>query len=394
METSGRRSVRVVLAAAALALLPVPLIAAPDLELRMSVDNPVPGAGQPVEFKVTLSNIGVDASAGTIVNDKLPADLAIPAGAAAFPSVGAYDPATGSWSVGSMSAGTSATLVIPAVVATANPPACIVNVATTSDPGDPHRSNDRALAAVRRSTADRCADLAVGFDSGNFLDCGTTQHLRFAVFVSNLGPEEARDVFVDLDQSPVIAPNLRFVDSNCTGTRCTLAQLAAGASVTLNAVSDDFGNTAQRTLTLGVSTSSSDTDYSTTNNQASKVVELPAFTQCDGIYVAGSSIRCFIATAAYGSPLEPHVAALRQFRDRYLQRSAPGRAFVRFYYRHSPPVAAIIAAHPALRFVTRSLLTPLVLTIVHPLRALAIVMLAAAGLAAWRHQRHRRQRLA
>ena len=35
--------------------------------------------------------------------------------------------------------------------------------------------------------------------------------------------------------------------------------------------------------------------------------------------------------------------ALRAFRDRSLQRSAPGRAFIRFYYRHSPVVAAVIA---------------------------------------------------
>jgi hypothetical protein len=71
--------------------------------------------------------------------------------------------------------------------------------------------------------------------------------------------------------------------------------------------------------------------------------------------------NCFIATAAFGSPLEAHVRILQQFRDQYLLPNAPGRAFVRAYYRYSPPLAAIIAAHPALRAIVRVLLIPLVL---------------------------------
>jgi hypothetical protein len=45
---------------------------------------------------------------------------------------------------------------------------------------------------------------------------------------------------------------------------------------------------------------------------------------------------------------------LRQFRDRWLLTNAPGRAFVSFYYRTSPPVADTIAANDGLRLLVRA----------------------------------------
>jgi hypothetical protein len=90
--------------------------------------------------------------------------------------------------------------------------------------------------------------------------------------------------------------------------------------------------------------------------------------------------ECFIATAAWGSWMDPHVGTLRAFRDEQLMRSAPGRAFVAFYYRHSPPVAALIGRHEPLRAATRALLAPVVFAIEQPAPTGGMVLL---GLVLW-----------
>ncbi len=74
----------------------------------------------------------------------------------------------------------------------------------------------------------------------------------------------------------------------------------------------------------------------------------------------GGGGGCFIATAAYGSPLAEEVQILRDFRDRYLLTNAPGRLFVAIYYRLSPPLARWIAAHDAARVAARGPLRPVV----------------------------------
>lgn len=73
-----------------------------------------------------------------------------------------------------------------------------------------------------------------------------------------------------------------------------------------------------------------------------------------------ASSGCFIATAAYGSIMEPHVQILRDFRDRFLSTNAMGKGFLNLYYTYSPPIAHYIAQHDAIRFVVRWCLLPFV----------------------------------
>ena len=74
----------------------------------------------------------------------------------------------------------------------------------------------------------------------------------------------------------------------------------------------------------------------------------------------GGGGGCFIATAAYGSLIEPHVKILRKFRDRFLITNIIGRSFVNLYYKYSPPLADFIASHDNLRMMVRITLFPLV----------------------------------
>jgi hypothetical protein len=53
---------------------------------------------------------------------------------------------------------------------------------------------------------------------------------------------------------------------------------------------------------------------------------------------------CFVASAAFGTPLAHEVGVLRQVRDRYLMSHAPGRALVSAYYAAGPWLGSLVQA--------------------------------------------------
>jgi hypothetical protein len=100
---------------------------------------------------------------------------------------------------------------------------------------------------------------------------------------------------------------------------------------------------------------------------------------------------CFIATAAYGTPMAEEVQILREFRDECLVTNPLGQAFVNFYYRVSPPVAEFITEHPSLKPIVRAGLMPAVVmssivvntTLAEKIAIVGLIILVLVAVAIW-----------
>lgn len=107
----------------------------------------------------------------------------------------------------------------------------------------------------------------------------------------------------------------------------------------------------------------------------------------------GGGGPCFIATAAYGTPVAAEIDTLRMVRDEYLLTNALGTAFVDTYYQVSPAIADVVAKSPALAALVRVLLVPVVFLGKVALMAPELTTFVALSLGAFYMMRRRgRQR--
>ncbi len=74
----------------------------------------------------------------------------------------------------------------------------------------------------------------------------------------------------------------------------------------------------------------------------------------------GGGGGCFIATAAFGTPMAEEVKSLCEFRDNILLKTTAGKEFAKLYYKTSPPIADFIRNKPILKAIVRIGLKPLV----------------------------------
>jgi len=150
-----------------------------------------------------------------------------------------------------------------------------------------------------------------------------------------------------------------FAISNAIPNTCNNTTIAPGGSCSLGVI---FTPSA-----LGARSASLAIPNDAANNPASVTLSGTAFVPPSPS--AGGGGGCFIATAAYGTPMAREVRYLRAFRDQYLLPTAVGREVVRLYYNFSPPLAGYLRRHDRLRALARSGFTPLVAlskTIVSP----------------------------
>ena len=123
------------------------------------------------------------------------------------------------------------------------------------------------------------------------------------------------------------------------------------------------------------------TTVSPRNNNNSGGAALPTASNPPPEY---SGKQCFVTTAAYGDADHPVVEVLRQFRDRFLLPTEPGKALVRYYYEVGPSLAAAIEDKPIACLLVRLLVTPLagfaLLTMSCPI-LIPVILLLSWGLA-------------
>ena len=88
---------------------------------------------------------------------------------------------------------------------------------------------------------------------------------------------------------------------------------------------------------------------------------------------------CFIATAAYGTPMDPAITILRNFRDNYLAKFAAGKTFIDTYYQISPPIANFISKNKFIKYFVQLILyfvIGIIIIIMFPFKILPLFLLA------------------
>jgi hypothetical protein len=149
-------------------------------------------------------------------------------------------------------------------------------------------------------------------------------------------------------------------NSSCSGTfaASTTVTLSAAASTdsTFTGWSGACTGTGTCTVAMSRARSVTATFASSTATPTSTSSAQAASSAGDG--GGGGGGGCFIATAAFGSPMAPQVQLLREVRDTYLLTNGPGRAAVQAYYAVSPPIADVISRSEALRAAVRFGLLP------------------------------------
>jgi hypothetical protein len=80
----------------------------------------------------------------------------------------------------------------------------------------------------------------------------------------------------------------------------------------------------------------------------------------DRVYCPQHAGACFIATAAYGTPMAEEINTLRRFRDEDVEPNLLGRHLVTLYYDVSPPLGRVIARSENLKAFVRFYLKPII----------------------------------
>ena len=180
--------------------------------------------------------------------------------------------------------------------------------------------------------------------------------------------ETVGNAVLNVSRSPGAAGAVSVQYSAASGTATSGSDFTA-TNGTLNWADGDFANkTISVPITADTSTEGDETlSVSIFNPTGNASIDTPSTATITisanaggGGASGGKGGGCFIATAAFGTPMAAEVMELRVFRDHYLLQRGWGQRFVKFYYAHSPPIADFIRQHDWLRAAVRGVLRPLI----------------------------------
>ncbi len=183
--------------------------------------------------------------------------------------------------------------------------------------------------------------------------------ITYEISITNSGPNAANDVQL----TNWLPPNILYRHSSTSQGNCRKSELDPPL-IRCNIGVVDVGNV----VNISIFLEPQEAELNIRNIARVKANEKdPNFSNnTSGANSTTTIDRCFIATAAYGSFMHPHVTQLRAFRDNYLLSNSLGSYFVELYYEYSPPIAEQIGKNETLRVITRIALAPIVYAVIYP----------------------------
>jgi hypothetical protein len=365
-----------------------------DISVIKEVNNPKPsGPNQTIEFEITVEHLRGNSVGTVVIRDKLPPELQLPEVMTPYVSLGKYDIESGEWEIELLEEGQREVLIVPAIYRDGEQAPCVVNIAKYSDLGDVDASNNESRVALRAPGVEACVDLWIS--ASNEVDvkdpCKPDKQLTYTFNVANAGPDDARNVrFSIAEIGQFKMPGLRFISSGCQEFDCNIDLLRAGTTQSFLAQSKVFNAQPADGHWLRMSATTESHDYLAENNSGDHNFRFGGNEGfCFGGGGSSGATGCFIATAAYGSPLDERITVLRRFRDRWLLTNTPGKAIVETYYQYSPSIADTIAAAPILRALVRAFLYPIILVLSYPFASISSLILLVSCVLWWQRQRRR-----
>lgn len=237
-----------------------------DLAVTKIVNTPNPNVGDTVKYTVTVKNNGPDNATGVVLRDQLPTGVTH----VNNNSGGSYNTGTGYWTVGSISNGATATLIINATVNAGTANTTITNIANITSAGqeDKVSSNNSASASFLVNGI----DLRVVKGVSNAMP-SAGDPISYTVVVTNISNTPATGIeIIDLlpgGVSYVSDTRTQGTYNKTSGLWRTLS-ITNGASATLTInVTVDAGTTGQTIRNTARLNASTQSDYDSSNNQSS-----------------------------------------------------------------------------------------------------------------------------